>query len=48
MDNFQRDIFGLLINSSRGIIYASQGEDFAQVAGLKAKELQAQMADLMF
>lgn len=27
---------GLLINSSRGIIYASQGEDFAEAAGLAA------------
>ncbi len=34
---------GLLVNSSRGIIYASQGEDFAEVAGQKAKELQQQM-----
>ena len=40
--------FGLLINSSRGIIYAGQGEDFAEIAGLKAKELQAQMAELMY
>jgi len=35
---------GLLVNSSRGIIYASQGEDFAEVAGQKAKELQQEMA----
>jgi len=42
------DDFGLLINSSRGIIYASQGENFADVAGEKAKELQRQMAELMF
>lgn len=35
---------GLLVNSSRGIIYASAGEDFAEVAGQKAKELQAEMA----
>jgi orotidine-5'-phosphate decarboxylase len=35
---------GLLVNSSRGIIYASQGDDFAQVAAEKAKELQQQMA----
>ena len=27
---------GLLINSSRGIIYASSGEDFAEAAGLAA------------
>ena len=35
---------GLLVNSSRGIIYASQGEDFADVAAEKARELQQQMA----
>ena len=34
---------GLLVNSSRGIIYASNGEDFATVAAEKAKELQMQM-----
>ena len=38
---------GLLVNSSRGIIYASQGEDFAEVAGQKAQELQQQMAKLI-
>ena len=36
---------GLLVNSSRGIIYASNGEDFAEVAGQKAQELQQQMAE---
>lgn len=35
---------GLLVNSSRGIIYASNGDDFAEVAAQKAKELQEQMA----
>ena len=35
---------GLLVNSSRGIIYASQGEDFAEVAAEKARELQQEMA----
>ena len=34
---------GLLVNSSRGIIYASQGEDFAEVAAQKARELQQEM-----
>lgn len=38
---------GLLVNSSRGIIYASNGEDFAEVAAQKAKELQEQMAKIM-
>jgi orotidine-5'-phosphate decarboxylase len=36
---------GLLVNSSRGIIYASKGEDFAEAAAQKAHELQQQMAD---
>ena len=35
---------GLLVNSSRGIIYASNGDDFAEVAAEKAKELQQEMA----
>ena len=35
---------GLLVNSSRGIIYASNGDDFAEAAAQKAKELQEQMA----
>lgn len=38
---------GLLVNSSRGIIYASNGQDFAQVAGQKAREMQQQMAELL-
>ncbi|MBR1732262.1 MAG: orotidine-5'-phosphate decarboxylase [Alloprevotella sp.] len=38
---------GLLVNSSRGIIYASQGEDFAAAAGQAARELQEQMAAMM-
>ena len=38
---------GLLINSSRGIIYASNGTDFAKAAASKAKELQEQMADIL-
>ena len=38
---------GLLVNSSRGIIYASQGEDFAEVAAQKAQELQQEMAAIL-
>lgn len=41
------DQVGLLINSSRGIIYASQREDFAEAAASKAEELQNQMAELL-
>jgi len=35
---------GLLVNSSRGIIYASSDENFAKAAREKAKELQQDMA----
>ena len=35
---------GLLVNSSRGIIYADSGESFATAAAEKARELQAAMA----
>lgn len=34
---------GLLVNSSRGIIYAGQGENFAQHAGEAAKALKEEM-----
>lgn len=38
---------GLLVNSSRAIIYASDKEIFAEVAAEKAKELQMQMKDIL-
>ncbi len=38
---------GLLVNSSRSIIYASNGEDFADKAGAAAKEMQVEMAQLL-
>jgi orotidine-5'-phosphate decarboxylase len=38
---------GLLVNSSRGIVYASQGVNFAQAAAQKAEELQEQMAKFL-
>ncbi|GAA3515367.1 orotidine-5'-phosphate decarboxylase [Aquimarina addita] len=41
------DQIGLLINSSRGIIYASNGTDFDTVAAKKAAELQRQMAVIL-
>jgi len=34
---------GLLVNSSRGIIFADNTENFAKVAGEKAKEMQTEM-----
>ena len=42
--NGMNDTCGLLVNSSRGILYVSSGSDFDQVAGNVAKELQEQMA----
>ncbi|MGC1632886.1 MAG: orotidine-5'-phosphate decarboxylase, partial [Gelidibacter sp.] len=38
---------GLLINSSRGIIYASNDEGFAENAAEKARELQMEMAAIL-
>lgn len=38
---------GLLINSSRGIIYASNQEDFAQASAQKAEVLQKEMQDIL-
>ena len=38
---------GLLINSSRGIIYASQGEDFAEKAREEALKLQKEMEQIL-
>jgi orotidine-5'-phosphate decarboxylase len=35
---------GLLVNSSRGIIYASNGPDFAEAAAREARKLQQQMS----
>jgi orotidine-5'-phosphate decarboxylase len=41
------DTVGLLINSSRGIIYASNEADFASAAANKAHELQSQMEAIL-
>jgi orotidine-5'-phosphate decarboxylase len=38
---------GLLVNSSRGIIYASDREDFAEAAAIKAKALQLEMKAIL-
>jgi orotidine-5'-phosphate decarboxylase len=38
---------GLLINSSRGIIYASNGTDFAEKAREEALKLQQEMTDIL-
>jgi orotidine-5'-phosphate decarboxylase len=36
----RKDKLGAIINSSRGVIYASGGEDFAEAAGNEAKKLR--------
>lgn len=38
---------GLLVNSSRGIIFASKETDYAQAAGNAAKELATEMAEML-
>ena len=38
---------GLLVNSSRGIIYASSGQDWAEAAGAAAAKLAAEMKSLL-
>jgi len=38
---------GLLVNSSRGIIYASQKEDFAEKAAAAAQTLQLEMSNIL-
>ena len=45
ISNFgMNDHCGLLVNSSREILYASRGEDFAEAARAAALRLQQQMA----
>ncbi len=41
------DDCGLLVNSSRGIIYASNGEDFAETAARESEKLALQMRELL-
>jgi orotidine-5'-phosphate decarboxylase len=38
---------GLLVNSSRGILYASNGADFAEKAKEEAMKLQEEMSILL-
>ncbi|MEI7830278.1 MAG: orotidine-5'-phosphate decarboxylase [Prolixibacteraceae bacterium] len=42
------DQCGLLVNSSRAILYASGTRDFAEMAGEAAKEVQNEMKNLLF
>ncbi len=46
-ENGMNDKCGLLVNSSRGIIYASQDVDFATKAQFAAKEVQQEMEVLL-
>ena len=39
---------GLIVNSSRSIIYAGNGIDFAQYAKEEAKKLQQEMACILY
>lgn len=41
------DNCGLLVNSSRGIIYASNALNFAEKAGEEAKKIQIEMAEIL-
>lgn len=45
-DGLNGDV-GLLVNSSRSIIFASQGADFAEAAGEAARKLQLQMKEIL-
>ena len=38
---------GLLVNSSRGVIYVSKGEDFAEAAAQAAAEVQKEMEEIL-
>ncbi len=38
---------GLLVNSSRAILYASNGEDYAKAARVEAQKVQQQMAEFL-
>lgn len=45
--NAMNSTCGLLVNSSRGIIYKSSGKDFAEVAQQEARKLQLEMKALL-
>ncbi len=46
-DTALTDEVSILVNSSRGIIYASSGEDFAHAARNEAQKLQSEVADIL-
>ncbi len=43
----KNDLIGLLVNSSRGIIYADKSENFAHFARLEAKKIQSEMQNYL-
>jgi orotidine-5'-phosphate decarboxylase len=45
--NGMNDHCGLIINSSRGIIYAGNDQNFAQAAGAEAKKIAGEMSQLL-
>ena len=40
--------YGVLVNSTRGIIYKSNARDFAEASKIAAKELQREMEEILF
>jgi orotidine-5'-phosphate decarboxylase len=46
-NNGMNNDVGLLINSSRSIIYASNDHDFDLISANKAQEIQSQMQDIL-
>lgn len=42
------DQCGLIVNSSRAIIYADSSENFAEVATIEAKKVQEQMSEMLY
>jgi len=48
LEKATNDDYGVLVNSTRGIIYQSNGADFAKAAGQAALELQQEMEAILF
>ena len=46
-DYGMNEVTGLLVNSSRGIIFASEGEDFAEQARAAAQKVQLEMRAIL-
>ncbi|MEY2963713.1 MAG: orotidine-5-phosphate decarboxylase [Bacteroidota bacterium] len=48
LEQATNDDYGVLVNSTRGIIYQSNGRDFAEAARAAAQELQGEMSQILF